>query len=132
MSEETKQITANEDVTEHFKFTECICPCCERVKIMPEFFRHMKMLEEIRQKLGFAFIINSGYRCPDHNKEVSGSKNSWHMIFATDVRPKWGEGYDQRLKAMYKMALEVHFGGIGLYESFIHLDLRPEETRWRG
>jgi len=132
MNEKETQIAVNDHVTEHFLFSECKCPCCDRIKIIPGFFRHMELLEQMRQELGFEIIINSGYRCPDHNVEVDGSKNSMHMIFATDARPKWGEGYQHRLKAMYKVALSYNFGGIGYYKNFLHLDLRPEAARWRG
>lgn len=125
-------IMSNEHVTEHFKFSECTCPCCDRVKIIPGFFTHMEKLEQIRQVLGFPIVINSGYRCPPHNEEVGGSANSWHMKFATDIQPHWGEGFAQKLKAIYKIALTLNFGGIGYYTTFIHLDLRPGEVRWRG
>ncbi len=119
-------------VTEHFKFEECTCSCCDRLKIVPGFFSHMEKLEEMRKELGFAIIINSGYRCPEHNVEVGGSVRSWHMLFATDVRPSWGKGHIHRVKAIYKVAVVQNWGGIGRYKNFVHLDMRPEETRWRG
>ena len=121
-----------ENVTEHFKFSKCACPCCDRIKIIPGFFEHMEKLEQMRQELGFAIIINSGYRCPEYNAKIKGSANSWHMLFATDVRPSWGKGFQKRLKKMYKVALIRIFGGIGYYHTFLHLDLRPEKVRWRG
>lgn len=119
-------------VTEHFKFDKCKCPCCDTLKIIPGFFSHMEKLEQMRLRLGFTMIINSGYRCPEHNAEIGGSVNSWHMLFATDVRPAWGKGFAQRLKNMYRIALIDDWGGIGYYNTFLHLDLRPEQSRWRG
>ena len=124
-------LNQNKHVTAHFEFSECTCPCCDRIKITPGFFNHMEKLEEMRQELGFALVINSGYRCPDHNAEIGGSANSWHMNFATDIQPNWGKGFTQKLRAMYKMALVLEFGGIGYYTTFLHLDLRPEQVRWR-
>lgn len=120
-------------ITKHFSYDEegIRCPCCDRLKIVPGFFSHMKKLEKMRQELGFALIINSGYRCPAHNEAVNGSPRSWHMLFATDVRPTWGKGHTHRLKAMYKVALVQKWGGIGYYGNFLHLDMRPEEARWR-
>lgn len=130
-------------VTEHFRLSETLCPCCDRIKIVPGFFDHMKLLEAMRINLGFPININSGYRCPEHNAEVSKAKNSWHLLFATDVRPFWGTGFGHRLKAMYKFALSLdilfeetkdpkkHFGGIIYHKSFLHLDLRPEPYRAR-
>ncbi len=53
-----------------------------------------------------------------------------HLLFATDVRPK---DYDeQKLLWMYRMALELDFGGIGKYATFIHIDMRPKKARWKG
>ena len=120
-------------VTEHFKYTDCVCPCCDRVKLIPEFYEHMEKLELLRCKFGYPIIINSGYRCPVHNREISGAKRSWHMRkFATDIRPNWdgGKEYTERLAEMYAQALELNFGGLGKYSTFIHLDMRPVKTRW--
>ncbi len=126
-------LTIDSQVTDHFRFSRCICPCCDRIKIVPGFFNHMKLLEAMRVELGFPININSGYRCPEHNasKDVGGAPKSWHLLFATDVRPNWGPGYQRRLKAMYKVALSQNWGGIIYHKSFLHLDLRPEPYRAR-
>ena len=129
---EHEDIIVNTQVTDHFKLSECTCPCCDRVKIIPRFFEHMGKLEHMRQELGFAITINSGYRCLKRNADVGGAVNSQHTVFATDVRPSWGEGFVERLRAMYKMALILEFGGIGYYNTFLHLDRRLEEARWKG
>ncbi len=130
-------IKINEYVTDHFKYDECKCPCCDRVKIIPVFFRHMELLEQMRVKLVFPIMINSGYRCLDHNKAIGGATRSWHLLFATDVRPAWVSGKDEeeverRLKAMNEEGEALGFGGLGTYNTFMHLDLRPEKTRWFG
>ena len=127
----------NDHVTEHFKFRECVCPCCDRLKIVPVFFSHMEFLEQMRVKLNFPIIINSGYRCPEYNATIGGAKRSQHMSFATDIRPAWVKGYGEeewvkRLQAMHEEAERLNFKGIGIYGTFIHLDLRPEKARWRG
>ena len=136
-------LTVDSQVTEHFKLSRCICPCCDRIKIVPGFFNHMELLEAMRVDLGFPININSAYRCPEHNEDVGGAPKSWHKLFATDVRPNWGPGYQHRLRTMYKFALSLdrifqetkdpkkHFGGIIYHHSFLHLDLRPEPYRAR-
>ena len=118
-------------ITDHFTLDECKCPCCDRIKIVPGLFSHMELLEKMRQDLGFSILINSGYRCPEHNEESGGAPKSWHMLYATDVRPEWGNGFEHRLKAMYKVALSLNFGGIIYHKTFLHLDLRPETYRAR-
>ena len=124
------KIEVNEYVTEHFKLSDCVCPCCDRIKIVPGFFKHMELLERMIQELGFPIIINSGYHCPEYNKNIGGSPKSWHMLFATDIRPE--EKDSRKLLLMYRMAIALDFGGIGYYENHIHLDMRPEKGRWRG
>lgn len=127
------QINMHSDhITENFLWSEIVCPCCDTIKIVPGVFAHMARLQVLRSELGSPINVNSGHRCSKHNVEVGGAKNSWHLLFATDVRPEDRDA--NKLKIMYRVALTLDFGGIGLYEDmgFIHLDLRPETIRWRG
>ena len=120
-----------EHITKHFELVKCTCPCCDRLKVVPSLFTHMTKLEEMRREVGFPMIITSAYRCPLHNREVGGAVRSWHLLFATDVRPNRGSGFAGRLKRMYKVALSMKWGGIGYYDNFLHLDMRSEVGRWR-
>ena len=117
-------------VTEHFLYSDFVCPCCDALKITPGFYRHLRLLERMRGELGFPIVVNSGYRCARHNRAVGGAAHSWHLLFATDVRPV--DGASEKLAAMYDAAERLGFGGIGRYETFIHLDIRPDPMRWRG
>ena len=123
------QARPNYYVTEHFLYSDFICPCCDRLKIVPAFYRHIGMLEQMRREAGFTILVNSGYRCQSHNRSVGGADNSWHLLFATDIRPE-SPGEDN-LRLLYRLALGMDFGGIGLYDTFLHLDLRPGKVRWR-
>lgn len=131
MNNKTK---SNAFITEHFQFRELVCPCCERIKVIPALFKHMELLEKIRVNLNFPLVVGSGYRCPERNKQVEGKNQSWHLLFATDIHPEeFSDNYKDKLRLMYQQAIELNFGGIGLYENrgFIHLDMRPNKTRWR-
>jgi len=119
-------------ITENFMWSEIKCSCCDVIKVVPGVFTHMSRLQIMRSEIGMPIHVNSGYRCAKHNLEVGGATHSWHLLFATDVRP---DDYNHKiLTVMYRLALMLEFGGIGLYEEdgFIHLDMRPELTRWRG
>ena len=118
------------DNIEHFALDECVCPCCNEIILDKLVYLHLIKLDKMRKEYGFPLVITSGHRCDKHNKEVRGAKNSWHLRFATDVRPEIGREED--LHKLYKLALTMEWGGIGLYDSWIHLDMRPTETRWRG
>ncbi len=37
------------------------------------------MAQIIRDELGVPVRVNSGYRCPEHNRNIGGSPNSQHM-----------------------------------------------------
>ena len=84
----------------------------------------MAMANDLRKQFG-AIIVNSGYRCPEHNAAVGGSSSSYHMkgmaidLKATGATP--AELYDY-LTARYPSKY-----GIGLYHSFVHIDCRTEK-----
>lgn len=50
------------------------------------------LLDPLREAWGGAVIVNSGYRCPELNKAVGGSKTSTHPSgWSADIRPKNGK-----------------------------------------
>lgn len=52
----------------------------------------MAVLDKIREAWGSAIVVTSGYRCPELNKAVGGSKASSHCSgFAVDMHPANGE-----------------------------------------
>lgn len=117
-------------VTAHFKLGELICPCCGELIEDDLFRRHMDNLEEMRTLADFPIVVNSGHRCEKHNAAVGGAADSMHLRFATDVRP---ESWDNReLKIMYRIALQQNWGGIGIYDSWVHLDCRDKLARWNN
>lgn len=123
-----KPSQVNRMVTENFSYEECQCACCQRIKVIPLFFLHMGLLQKIRDNIG-AIIINSGYRCPTHNATLpDSSNNSMHMTFATDVRP--ADNDPSKLFRIWHLAQNFGFKGIGIYDTFIHLDMRANEALW--
>ena len=130
VKEQTLRDAPNYYVTEHFMYSDFICPCCDTLKIVPGFYRHVSLLERLRREGGFPIAVNSAFRCRSHNTKVGGAPRSWHLVFATDIRPE--DGDPEKLALLHKIALDLGFGGIGRYDTFIHLDLRPEPLQWRG
>jgi len=79
------------------------------------------MLQELRNRCGFAIAINSGWRCPYWNahKSVKGAPNSWHLHgLAVDIRCE----NDERRIIIVKHAIDIGFKDISVAKSFIHLD----------
>ena len=94
--ETTVADTTNYYVTDHFMYNDFICPCCDTLKHVPGFYRHVNLLEHMRRELQFPLIITSGYRCSAHNASIGGAPRSWHLLFATDIKPetrKWMKGW---------------------------------------
>lgn len=91
-----------------------------------------KNLQVLRDELGVSITILSGYRSPEHNKEVDGKKASKHLIAqAADIvtrkhTPKQLANIIEKLIADKKMKQ----GGLGLYPSFVHYDIRGIKARW--
>jgi len=83
-------------------------------------------MERLREYCGFPLIITSGYRSPSKNREVGGASNSYHLRGeAVDVSIK---GFSpSMLYRLVKGAFVVGFGGIILYPSHVHLDIRGFE-----
>ena len=73
--------------------------------------------------------VNSGYRCPEHNKEVGGKEDSAHLKgLAADVSPvlKTLDELDNLYDVCYNK-----FDNIGdgrLHGAFIHVDVRPPKS----
>lgn len=108
----------------HFKIKEFACRHCGQVKLDIELLVKM---EELRTAIGNKGIIsNSGYRCPIHNGNVGGAKQSLHMFGkASDIRVNGMTPSQVREKA----DKVFHNGGVLIYNSFVHVDVRGRRQR---
>ncbi|SEP41376.1 Uncharacterized conserved protein YcbK, DUF882 family [Methylobacterium sp. ap11] len=73
-------------------------------------------------------MVTSGYRTPEHNAALeNAARNSMHLYgYAADIQVR---GYPPRAVAL--AASFFSRGGIGLYDSFTHLDVWQRRT-WTG
>lgn len=112
-------------IAKNFKSTEFDCKCgeCSRTHIDDKLVDY---LQEIRNHFNKPVIINSGYRCYKHNKAVGGAITSKHMEGeAADIVVK---GIAPREVAAY--AEKIGIKGIGLYDTFVHIDTRFFKSYW--
>jgi uncharacterized protein YcbK (DUF882 family) len=109
-------------LSEHFTSEELACKCCGNAPIKPIL---LELLEAIRNLVDTAIIINSGYRCPKHNKEVNGEPNSWHTQgIAADIRQTKYDNkiFHDMILLAYREGKLPMLGGLGLYDGRIHVD----------
>ena len=105
-----------------FKEKEFACKCCgqlpplarENVKALVS-----EVLDPVRERLGMPIVVNSGYRCEKHNKDVGGVRNSQHLR---------GEAADihcadlPRLKAL--IIENGKFDQLITYPTFLHVSYK--------
>lgn len=89
-------------------------------------------LQYVRDWLNKPIKINSGYRSVSHNKSVGGSPKSQHLLGkAADIKVK-----DLSPELVYELLNDlmdkgdILQGGLGLYNTFVHYDIRGTKARW--
>lgn len=119
---------SDKQVSAHFRVREFRCrDGSEAVFVAPEL---VQVLEQIRAHFGQAVIINSAYRTPAYNAKVGGSGTSQHLYgVAADIRVN---GVAPRTVANYARSILPDHGGIGRYQNFTHVDVRPTVANWEG
>ena len=113
-------------LSDNFKVKEFACnDGSDTVLIADEL---VSLLQKIRDHFGVAVTINSGYRTSAYNKKVGGTTNSQHVKgTAADIVAK---GVDPLTVAQYAEYLMPDSGGIGVYQTFTHVDVRTNRSRW--
>ena len=93
------------------------------------------LLQCIREHFGKPITITSGYRTAEHNAKVGGSKSSQHLLGrAADIQVA---GVSPDAVAAYAESLMPTWGGVGRYpvkagraKGWVHVDTRPNKSRW--
>jgi len=107
------------DLSLNFTFEEMSCPCCGKIAIDPKF---LEKLELARELAGISFPINSGFRCPAHNKAVGSSSGNHVSGRAVDI--KCTMGHERRL--ILNGLVGAEFNRIGIGKTYIHADTMDE------
>jgi uncharacterized protein YcbK (DUF882 family) len=91
-----------------------------------------KQLQVLRDELDEPIHINSAYRHPEYNERIGGRPESQHLTAsAADITVK--SKTPRQVKAIVERLIKtkkLHFGGIGLYPGFLHVDIRQGRERW--
>ena len=88
------------------------------------------VLQKIRDHFGASVTITSAYRTPPHNSKEGGTTYSQHLYGkAADIKVS---GVSPKKVAQYAETLLKNYGGIGIYSTFTHIDVRATRSRWNG
>lgn len=123
-------------LTKNFNIREFACKDGTPVPgaLFENVYRLAVQLQKLRDRLGVPIVINSGYRSPSYNARIGGAPRSQHLeAKAADIRT--ASHTPQQLAAIIEDMIaknELHFGGIGIYNTFVHVDIRTIKTRWNG
>lgn len=92
-----------------------------------------KVLDPLREKYGKPITVNSGYRCPELNKAVGGSKTSDHMNgFSVDITAsckKENAILFQIIKDNFDFDQLIWEKGNSEYPDWIHVSYNPNRLR---
>lgn len=120
----------------NFTYKEFTCPCGCGLNCVSK--KLVAALQELRDLIDKPIIINSACRCEKHNAEVGGvpkkadgSGGSLHMKgIAADIHV---EGMSSKsLATEAEKIAAFKNGGIGIYSTFVHVDVRGHRARWLG
>ena len=127
--------STNRALTAHFNIDEFACH--DGTTVPEKYVGHVRELatnlETLRSELGDSSItINSGYRTCTYNTQIGGASRSQHLCAkAADIRvqnhtPTQVRDAIERLITGERMGQ----GGLGLYATFVHYDIRGTRARW--
>ena len=121
-------------LTENFSLEEFKCKDGSDIPndVLKNISELAKNLQVLRNEIKKSITINSGYRSPSYNKRIGGVKNSQHVLgkasdlSVSGMTPKELGNVIEKLITQGKMKQ----GGIGVYPTFTHYDIRGVKARW--
>lgn len=108
-------------ISDNFKLKEFECTHPDHHHVILDDTLRVK-IQKLREYWEVPITFNSAYRCEERNEEVGGSLKSQHLLGrAVDVPLSC---FEVPIEEVHESALIIGFTGIGLYDTFIHLDVR--------
>jgi len=104
-------------------------PCEKTLQNLTEL---AKNLEVLRTHLGKPIQITSGFRSKEHNDKIGGALNSFHVFgMAADIKVKGVNTIDlAKTISLLIQQGKMKEGGIGIYKTWVHYDIRGTRARW--
>ncbi len=121
-----KSVSGSTKLSDNFTVSEFACnDGSDPVFVSDEL---VDVLQDVRDYFGKSVTITSAYRTPKYNKQVGGVSNSQHCLgIASDIVVF---GTTPTEVYNYLSSKYPNTYGIGLYNSFVHVDVRATKARW--
>lgn len=133
------RVSLDKGPSKHLSWKEVACkdgtPYPKEFKLDGRIYRLAQVFEDIRALYGKPITIHSAYRTPSWNKKIGGAKNSMHVQGrALDLGPPQGVSIKKFYEDIRLHANEFDIHGLGRYNTFVHVDIRPTEklVAWSG
>ena len=119
------------DLSTNFSRHEFACHgdhCCDHSA--PISTELVSALQSLRETIGQSLTVSSGFRCRKHNRAIHGSKDSQHCLgMAADLDVPENLTSEELAQAAEQIPA-FYRGGIGVYATWIHVDVRGTRARW--
>lgn len=115
-------------LADNFELKEFNCKC--GAVVPDEYVKNVIVLawilQKIRTRISQPIFINSGYRTPAYNKKINGSLGSYHLTASAVDFFAPAMSAQQLYYNIVALMLDgsIPQCGIGIYDNFIHLDIR--------
>jgi len=122
------QLTSNFSKSEF----ECKCGCEMPDNVLDNVKKLALSLQKVRDKIKKPIKVNSSYRCLSHNRTIGSNDSSQHPKGkAADIVIK-GQIPEQTANLLEVLIDndEISQGGLGIYNTFTHYDIRGKKARW--
>lgn len=121
-------------ITKNFRLSEFDCKDGSELpsQLLTNVVELAENLQALRDFVGLPIKINSSYRSLEHNAKIGGSQNSQHLFAkAADIviESKSPEQVANIIKHLIDEG-KMKQGGIGVYKTFTHYDIRGHKARW--
>lgn len=124
----SKKKDGNTQLSKNFKAKELACKDGSDTIFIDSDL--VDVIQKIRDHFDKPVVVNSGYRTDAYNKKVGGANQSQHLYGrAVDIKIN---GVSPKEVAKFAETLLPKTGGIGVYSTFTHIDVREKKARWNG
>lgn len=126
----------NPQITKNFSLNELTCSDGTAVpwNRLDNAIELLQNLQVLRDAVGVPIEITSGFRNATYNKSIGGAPASEHIqAEAADIKIKGltPKQVAAKIEELIK-AKKMKQGGLGIYKTWVHYDVRGTSARWNG